>query len=142
MGRGYAAPTAGQRIGRGLGWGMLLGQMWTLYIAVVLMVLGGIGAATSGGAGAGLIGLGIAVILVLVAIGNAFVFGIAGFIIGAADMDDDAGAIVGIVASLLIVGGQFLIGLRGGIGLIAGFFFAISFGRGVGAAIAKKVQGG
>jgi hypothetical protein len=112
--------------------------MWTIYIAVGLLVLWGLLSAASGEGG--IIGLGIGVVLLLVVLANAFIFGFVGFIIGAANMDDDAGAIVGIVAALLVVGGQYFIGFRTGPGLIFGVIFAISFGRGVGAAIANKVQ--
>jgi len=130
-------PTTGQRIGRGLLWGALLGQMWTVYIAVVL-IIGGL--ALAGLGAGGLITISIALVLFVVALVNAFVFGIAGSIIGAADMDEDQGAVVGIVASLFIVGGQFLLGMRGGLGLVLGIIFAISFGRGVGIGIAKQID--
>jgi hypothetical protein len=139
MGRGYSAPSTGTRIGRGIGWGALLGQTWTIYIGVWLMVLWGMLSAL-GGSG-GIIGLGIGVVLFIIALGNAVVFGLAGLIIGAADLDDEAGAIVGIVASLLIVGAQYLLGFRAGfMSIIFGVMFAVSFGRGVGAAIANKCQ--
>jgi len=137
--KAYNAPSAGTRILRGIGWGALMGQIWTVYIAIGVLVFGGLAAAASG-PGAGIVGLSMIVVVVLAAVGNAFMFAVAGFIIGAANMDDDGGAIVGIIVSLLIVGGQFLIGMRGIAGLIIGVFIAISFGRQIGGQIANKCQ--
>ena len=59
---------------------------------------------------------------------------------GAANMTAETGAVLGIVVGLLVVGLQFLIGVRGIVGVVIGVFVAISLGRYVGAGIANKVQ--
>ena len=72
---------------------------------------------------------------------HAFLGAITGLIIGATNATDDAGSIVGIVASILALGLQYFLGGRTGIGLILGLFFAVGVGKAVGAGIANKVQG-
>jgi hypothetical protein len=137
-----APPSSAQRIGRGIGWGILYAQVWTIYRAVGLLIFGGLAAATStNGQDATIIGLGIGVVLVLFALFHAVMGAVAGLLIGATNATEDSASVIGVVASLLMVGAQYLVGLRAGVGLIIGLFIAVSFGKYMGSNIAKKVHG-
>src|SRR5262249_7081257 len=127
-------PSAGTRIARGLGWGILYGQCWTLWFAFRLMMAASMSSSSDS------LALAIAVLLVIAAVGCAFLGGLAGLLIGAMNATEDIGAGIGIVIGLGLMGVQYLIGLRTGLGLILGFFFALALGRFVGSGIANKIN--
>ena len=124
-------PTTAQRIGRGLGWGALYGQWWTLWIVFWSVVLGAI--TSNQGFMLFMLAAGL-----IAGIGFAFVGSIVGLIIGATNSEEDQGAIIGVVAGLLLFGIERLLSAKG-LGL-SGIIFWFFSGRYVGRNIAAKVQ--
>jgi hypothetical protein len=124
------APSTGQRVLRGLGWGAICAQWWTLLNSFWFLVYGG----SSHGA---------AVAIVFILLG-ALIFTVTGSVVGlilaAIDADVATGAIVGVVAGLLLFVGELALN-----GFSASGFFNVIFwfftGRFVGANIARKIQG-
>lgn len=91
-------PTSSERILRGLGWGALCGQWWTLWESVFGIIIPG----HQNGA--------IMVVAILVlAIWFGFVGAIMGMIIGAVNAEDNVGAGIGIGIGLLMFGAEFLL---------------------------------
>ena len=125
---GYA-PSSSVRILRGLGWGALYGQWWTL-----LNVFWGL-VYSKGDTG----GLGAIVFLVFVfGIFFAVIGSLIGLIIGAANLKPDAAAIVGVVCGLILMGLEYW--YSGSAGSFVNIFFWIFTGRFIGAGIALRVQ--
>jgi len=122
-------PTTGQRILRGLGWGALYGQWWTLWNIVSAMIWGGF----SGHSSAILV---FTVILMVVVF--AFMGAIAGLIIGAINGDEGTGTVVGIVFGLLCFGGEMLLA-HSGLAFTSIIFWFFT-GRYVGRNIGRRVQ--
>lgn len=134
-----APPSAGLRIARGVGWGALLGQCWTIWILIRI----GLGLGTislSGNAEADTAKNLFIFFTIGAVIGYAILGGLVGLIIGAGNLTADVGAAIGIGASIIQMGLQFFLGLRSGPGLIFGIFLAIAVGRYVGTTIAGRVQ--
>ena len=121
-------PNTGERISRGVGWGALFGQWWTLWIIVFDILIYGFKDSSAHPLGAVLLSLFFAVFF-------AAIGAIAGLIIGAINGDEGSGAIVGIVAALILFGIE---------AYMTHSFFNIIFwfftGRFVGANIGKRVQ--
>ena len=127
----YTAPTSGQRVMRGLGWGALCGQWWTVW-NLFWATLHGLG---SKGDNFMLTVLVMAIVFGLVfAVAGAIV----GLIIGAMDSDTSQGAIIGVVAGVLLCGVEVL--LTKNSFMFINIFFWFFTGRYVGANIAAKVQ--
>ena len=125
------APSLGLRIGRGIGWGALYGQWWTLGVFIwdILRSSGGehpLSAAWMGG------------LTLLFALFFAFVGSVMGLIIGAMDAMPDTGAIVGVVIGLVMLGLEYLL-TRSGM-IFVNIFFWFFTGRFIGANIAARVQ--
>lgn len=132
-------PTTGQRIGRGVGWGILLGQCWTLWLAIRVVLLGG---NQSMAMDPRIADLGPGNIILLAALLYAVMGAVTGLLIGLINADDDSGGIIGIVMGVLAMGAQYLLGGRSGISIVFGIFLAISIGRWVGQTLANKADGG
>jgi hypothetical protein len=122
-------PTTGQRILRGLGWGALYGQWWTLWRFISAMVWGSF---------SGHAPINIVVWVIEMLVIYSFVGSIAGLIIGAINGNAGSGSVVGIVAGLLCFGVLLLLS-PSGIAFLNIFFWFIT-GRYVGANIARRVQ--
>ncbi len=137
MAQSAVLPSTGLRIARGIGWGFICGQFWT---ALNLFWEFAFGAAqsTPGEKGPGLLAVFIFSALLFV-----FVFGFAGslvgLIIGAANAPVSTGAIIGVVAGLILCGLEFLIS-GGRASTLLNIFFWFFTGRYVGAIIAARVQ--
>lgn len=124
-------PTTGERILRGLGWGALCAQWWTLLVFIWQILIygllpGKLDAVTA------------VVMTILFVIVFGFVGSLAGLIIAAINGDENTGAVVGVVFGLLFLGLEFLMTRNPRI-LINALFWFFS-GRYVGASIGKKVQ--
>jgi len=126
--RRQMAPSAGLRMARGLGWGALWGQWWTLLNAFWFLVFGGY---KQGGFAAAVIIAGIFVF--------GFVGSLVGLIEGAVDASVETGSIIGIVAGLIFAVIELVL-----LGFSASGFVSILFwiytGRRVGSMIASKIQ--
>lgn len=128
------APPAGRRIARGLGWGALYAQWWTIWIVFWQFVWSGLGSKND-------VNLPLGTILILVlalALFLALVGSVVGLIIGAANAPPEHGAIIGVVAGILLLGVEFFV-FRSGSVLINIFFWFFT-GRYVGALVAARVQ--
>lgn len=123
-------PGLGKRLLRGLGWGALFGQWWTLWIIVWEFVIHG-----------GYLQRPLALLLATIFIGIFFaiVGGVLGLIIGALDSDEDQGMYIGIGCGLLLLGLEYW--LSGGSAQIAlNIFFWVFTSRFVGRNISRHVQ--
>lgn len=135
----HAAPSSGTRILRGLGWGFLYGQWWTLWNIFWGIVWGSFSTATShSNIGGGSLVLVIVITSLVFAIVFGFVGAVAGLIIGASDSTVETGAIIGVVAGLLLCGLEFLLSQSGA--TVINIFFWFFTGRFVGTSIARKVH--
>jgi hypothetical protein len=126
-------PTTGQRIGRGLGWGALIAQWWTLLNTFWFLVWN-FNDVSQHSAPALFVGI----IVVVLAIFFAIVGSIMGLIIGAMDADEGTGAIVGVVFGVICLGIEFLLARNAG--ALTSIIFYYFTGRFIGAQIAAKVQ--
>ncbi len=131
-----APPSAGLRIARGLGWGFLWGQWWTVLNLFWAFVWGGVNSLGGKHENLVLMGVILGVIFVLV-------FGVAGavvgLIIGAMNAPVQTGAVIGIVFGLIFCGLEVVLG---GFqpGMLINIFFWFYTGRYVGAKVAMHVQ--
>ena len=125
----YAAPSTGLRIGRGLGWGIVYGQIWTVLNLFWAFVYG------QAGHGAAEIILRIVLFVVLFGFAGAVV----GLFAGATNADVKTGSVIGIVVGLLLFVGEFLLGGSKASGLVNVVFWFFT-GRVVGASIAARIQ--
>jgi hypothetical protein len=133
-------PTTGQRIARGLGWGFVFGQWWTLWRVVSFFLWNGVQLSQELSRANLPIPAPVVVIIGILAAAlfHGFVGSLAGLIIGAINADEKVGAIVCIVFGFLLLGLQMLGG--GSPLLIVNVFFWFITGRFIGASIAAKVQ--
>jgi hypothetical protein len=130
-------PSIGLRIARGIGWGFLCGQFWTALNLFWFFVWGGVDSASSG-KGIGLLGTGI-FLAILFFIVFGFLGSLVGMIIGAGNASVSTGAIIGVVAGLILCGLEFLM-TGGNASSLVNVFFWFFTGRYVGANIAARVQ--
>jgi hypothetical protein len=126
------SPPTGTRIARGLGWGALFGQWWTLWIVFWDFIIWP--SARPGGSYSMLV---IIVGALILGIFFCIVGGLLGLIIGAMDAMPDIGATIGIVFGLVLMALEMWLG--GGFRVINVFFWIFT-GRFVGRNIAYRVQ--
>ncbi len=124
-------PDTGKRILRGLGWGAAFGQWWTLWLMFSML--------RGGGVPGGAVGV-MTVIILTVFMGTvcAFLGSVMGLIIGAVDAMPDAGAMIGMVFGIAMLGLQFVLAQNGF--LLPGAILWIFSGRFIGRHIAARVQ--
>lgn len=122
-------PAAGTRVLRGLGWGALFGQWWTLWVVFWDLI-----AHSSGERDTGLM---IFVALVL-GVFFAVVGSVMGLIIGMIDAMEDVGAIVGVVFGVLMLALEYSI-TRNSMIFVNILFWSFT-GRFIGRNIALRVQ--
>ncbi len=121
-------PSAGKRVLRGLGWGAVFGQWWTLWEMISSLLWH---------SGEHAFIYYVIAILILAPI-FAVMGSIMGLVIGAMDAHQDTGAIVGVVFGLIILGLKFFLMQSGTVFL--GIFFWVVTGRFIGSNIAMRVQ--
>lgn len=124
-----AAPSAGLRFVRGVGWGALFGQWWTLWTIASQLLWHGMDKSTSTSV--------LVIIFLIYAAAYAFFGAVAGLIIAGISADPARGAVVGIVVGLCVMGLEALI--MGGLGSLINIFFYFITGRYVGSNIAARV---
>ena len=124
-------PSSGTRILRGLGWGALFGQWWTLWVVFWDLIIGG---SRHGGTNAVIIIIG----TIVLGLFFGFVGSIMGLIIGAIDGMPDTGAIVGVIFGVLLMGAEYL--LSGSTMIFVNIIFWALTGRFIGRNIAARVQ--
>ncbi len=125
----YYPPSTGTRILRGIGWGVLYGQIWAMWRILFAVLFAG-----NDRFG----GLGVVIEVIFWVVISAFFGGLTGLIIGAGNMDDSTGGGVGIglgviyciLRALLLQSAAFVISI----------FFFVAMGRFIGASVAKRVQ--
>lgn len=121
------APGLGIRILRGVGWGALHAQWWTLLMVFWDSIYGRIP-----------LGSGTAVAAAGYGVFFALCGAVVGFIIALVDGDDEMGAKVGVGAGLLLLGVEYL-QYRSPL-ILVNIFFWFFTGRFIGAAIGSRVQ--
>jgi len=119
-------PPAGTRIARGLGWGFVYGQWWTLLNFVWRVLI--YGHYRSEPLAAGLL-------LLAMVIGFGIAGAFVGFIIGAANASDTVGVVLGVIAGLCFFGLELLAG-----GSAFNLIFWFFTGRFVGRMICARVH--
>ncbi len=122
------APTVGQRIGRGLGWGLVYGQWWTLLNTFWFIVYGGLSNAT-----------GAMIYIVLSMIVFTFMGSLTGLIAAVIDADTNVGSIIGVVAGMILFAAEYFLIGGSPLSLINVFFWFFT-GRFVGRMVAAKIQ--
>ena len=89
-------PSMGQRIGRGLGWGVVYGQWWTLLNTFWFIVYGGLKDTSAA-----------IVYIVLSVIVFTFMGSLTGLIAAVVDADTNVGSIIGVVAGMLLFAAEY-----------------------------------
>lgn len=124
----WQTPSLELRLARGLGWGALYGQWWTLWTLFSMFAFGG--------------GKNMAILIAFVLV-FAVLFAVAGMgvglIIGATNVRPDKGALIGIAVALALMGLEFLFFGQDPRMLINIFFWFFT-GRFIGASVAVRVQ--
>ena len=123
--------TLGVRVLRGLGWGALIGQWWTLMVSFWAFGWGG---SRMGGHSI----LAIITLTLIFGLFFAIVGSLMGLIIGLRDAMPNIGAIIGVVFGLLMLGVEFLI--TGSSMILLNIFIWVYTGRALGSSIATRVQ--
>jgi hypothetical protein len=124
----HVPPSSGLRFMRGIGWGILFGQWWTLWTIISSFIWSQGKESTAV----------LIVYFVIMAFAYAFVGALVGLVIAGMNADPGVGAIVGVVAGLLFCGLEVFV-MHSAAGFINVIFYYFT-GRYIGANIAARVQ--